>query len=144
MTRDPLIDWLQARGYRIREHFLRKSTLPLGWKFVHGGCELAWRCEGKRVWIVMLRRTDGRQGLCNSFAALYVLAAAVLAQLGPHASLYGQVQAMSGSPLLAGRMERFYRHWAGAIEPLPGWFELEAGRVCSLRSMRKRQKIDCT
>lgn len=144
MTCDPLTDWLQARGYVVSPHFLRHSTLPLGSKFVHGGCELAWRCEGARVWIVMLRRIDGRQGLGNAFAVLYVLAAAVLAVLGPHACLYGQVQAMAGSPLLGARMERFYRRWTGAAEPRPGWFELEAGRVCSLQSMRKRQKIDRT
>ncbi len=144
MTRDPLTDWLQARGYDIHPHFLRQSALPLGWTFVHGGCELAWRCEGARVWIVMLRRADGRLGLGNSFAALYVLAEAVLAVLGPQACLYGKVRAMAGSPLEGARMERFYRHWTGAAEPQSGWFELEAGRVCSLQSMRKRQKIDRT
>ncbi|MBK5527059.1 LcrR family type III secretion system chaperone [Pseudomonas sp. TH08] len=142
MSGDPLTHWLQAKGYDIQPHFLRQSSLSLGWRFVHGGCELAWRCEGSRVWIVMLRRVDGRRGLGNSFAALYVLAEAVLAVLGPQAGLYGKVDAMAGSPLEGQRMERFYRRWTGAAEPQAGWFELQAGHVCSLQSMRKRQKID--
>ncbi|MBF3263957.1 LcrR family type III secretion system chaperone PcrR, partial [Pseudomonas aeruginosa] len=40
------------------------------------------------------------------------------------------------------RMARFYRRWTGAAEPADGWFELEAGRVVTQRSLRKRQKPD--
>ncbi len=144
MTRDPLVGWLQAHGHDTHPHFLRHSTLPLGRKFVYGGCELAWRCEGARVWIVMLRRVDGRHGLVNSFAALHVLAEAVLAVLGAQAKLYGKVQAMADSPLDGTRMARFYRRWTGAAELQSGWFELAAGQVCSLRTIRKRQIIDRT
>jgi hypothetical protein len=45
--------------------------------------------------------------------------------------------------VLAEAVLAIYRHWAGAAEP-SGRFEWAAGRVCSLQSMRKRQKIDRT
>ena len=56
--------------------------------------------------------------------------------------LYGNVQVLADSPLAGERLGRFYQRWAGAREPQPGWFELDANRVCSLQDMRKRQKLD--
>ncbi len=142
VSADPLIPWFLARGLAVRPHCLRDTSIALGWQVLAHGCELAWRCDGERVWIVMLRRRQARSGLANPFAALYLLAEATLDTLGPRQRLYGKVLALAGSPLPGERMERFYRRWTGAAEPADGWFELEAGRVVTQRSLRKRQKPD--
>lgn len=142
MKRDPLSEWFEQHGYGVRAHFLRKTGIQLGWRFVDSGCEVAWRCEGQRVWIVMFRRLDERLGRANPFAALYVLAEAARSVLPAPAWLYGNVQVLADSPLAGARLGRFYHRWAGAREPQPGWFELDANRVCSLQDMRKRQKLD--
>lgn len=142
MNRDPLCDWFEQSGRGVRPHFLRNTGLQLGWKFMSGGCEVAWRCEGARVWIVMFRRLDERLGLANPFAPLYLLAEAARCVLPPPASLYGNVEVLAHSPLAAARLGRFYQRWAGAHQPQPGWFELDVSRVCSLQHMRKRQKLD--
>lgn len=142
MSADPLIPWFLARGLAVRPHCLRDTSIALGWQVLAHGCELAWRCDGERVWIVMLRRRQARSGLANPFAALYLLAESTLDTLGPRQRLYGKVLALAGSPLPGERMARFYRRWTGAAEPADGWFELEAGRVVTQRSLRKRQKPD--
>ncbi len=142
VSADPLIPWFLARGLAVRPHCLRDTSIALGWQVLAHGCELAWRCDGERVWIVMLRRRQARSGLANPFAALYLLAEATLDTLGPRQRLYGKVLALAGSPLPGERMARFYRRWTGAAEPADGWFELEAGRVVTQRSLRKRQKPD--
>lgn len=142
MSPDLIGAWLLGQGYEVRAHHLRKTAVQIGWSFVHRGCEVAWRCEGRRVWIVMVRRLEVRGGLGNPFSALYRLADAVVAVLGAQASLYGNVQVLSASPLDSARLGHFYRFWAGAQEPEPGWFELEAVQVRSLREMRKRQMFD--
>lgn len=90
----------------------------------------------------MVRRVDVRSGLGNPFSALYCLAEAVAATLGSGATLYGNVQVLSDSPLDGARLGHFYRFWTGAQEPEAGWFELEAVQVRSLRQMRKRQMFD--
>lgn len=117
MSADPLIPWFLARGLAVRPHCLRDTSIALGWQVLAHGCELAWRCDGERVWIVMLRRRQARSGLANPFAALYLLAEATLDTLGPRQRLYGKVLALAGSPLPGERMERFYRRWTGAAEP---------------------------
>jgi type III secretion system regulator LcrR len=99
--------WLVAHGYEVRPHYLRKTAIQLGWQFTQRGFELSWRCEGRRVWIVMLRRCSGRVGLTNPFAAFYVLAAAVLSVFGEGFSLYGNVQTLADSPLHAAKLSRF-------------------------------------
>lgn len=101
----------------MRPHCLRDTSIALGWQVLAHGCELAWRCDGERVWIVMLRRRQARSGLANPFAALYLLAEATLDTLGPRQRLYGKVLALAGSPLPGERMARFYRRWTGAAEP---------------------------
>ncbi|HCS05532.1 MAG TPA: Low calcium response locus protein R, partial [Pseudomonas sp.] len=83
MNRDPLCDWFEQSGRGVRPHFLRNTGLQLGWQFMSGGCEVAWRCEGARVWIVMFRRLDERLGLANPFAPLYLLAEAARCVLPP-------------------------------------------------------------
>ena len=60
----------------------------------------------------------------------------------PYTPRVKKVLALAGSPLPGERMARFYRRWTGAAEPADGWFELEAGRVVTQRSLRKRQKPD--
>ncbi|MBG6505354.1 LcrR family type III secretion system chaperone PcrR [Pseudomonas aeruginosa] len=142
MSADPLIPWFLARGLAVRPHCLRDTSIALGWQVLAHGCELAWRCDGERVWIVMLRRRQARSGLANPFAARYLLAEATLDTLGPRQRLYGQVLALAGRPLPGERMARFYRRWTGAAAPADGWFEREAGRVVTQRSLRKRQKPD--
>ncbi|MBF2965679.1 LcrR family type III secretion system chaperone PcrR, partial [Pseudomonas aeruginosa] len=91
MSADPLIPWFLARGLAVRPHCLRDTSIALGWQVLAHGCELAWRCDGERVWIVMLRRRQARSGLANPFAALYLLAEATLDTLGPRQRLYGKV-----------------------------------------------------
>ncbi len=87
MSADPLIPWFLARGLAVRPHCLRDTSIALGWQVLAHGCELAWRCDGERVWIVMLRRRQARSGLANPFAALYLLAEATLDTLGPRQRL---------------------------------------------------------
>lgn len=142
MNPDLIGAWLQEQGYEVRAHHLRKTAMQIGWRFVRRGCEVAWRCEGRRVWIIMVRRVEQRSGLGNPFSALYCLADAVAAVLGDGATLYGNVQVLSGSPLEGVRLGHFYRFWTGAQEPQPGWFELEAVQVQSLRQIRKQQMFD--
>lgn len=144
MSPDLIGSWLHAQGYEVRAHHLRTMPVQIGWCFVHRGCEVAWRCEGRRVWIVMVRRVAVRGGLGNPFSALYRLADAVVAVLGDGAWLYGNVQVLCASPLEGYRLAHFYRCWTGAQEPEPGWFELEAVQVRSLRQIRKRQMFDAT
>lgn len=139
---DPLIPWLQARGLEVTPYHLGNTPIRLGQGFCHRHIYLAWRVEPatRRVWILLIRRHGERAGLANPFAALYLLAEATLAVLGPAHVLYGNVDVFRGSSLSGERLGRFYLRWTGAVEPEPGWFMLTAERVCSLRDMRKRQK----
>ncbi|MNJ27358.1 Type III secretion system regulator (LcrR) [compost metagenome] len=140
MTTDEIGGWMAVHGHPVRPYYWLDTSIQLGWQFTYRGCEVCWRCEGERVWIVMFRRQDKREGLSNSFAALYILAQAVLEGYGSGYRLYGNVDMLAGSPLRAERLRQFYLRWAGAEEPEPGWFELDVGRVCSLRSRRDIQK----
>jgi type III secretion system regulator LcrR len=105
---------------------------------------VAWRVEPseRRIWIVFIERAHARQGLTNPFAALYLWAKAGFAVLGGGYLLYGNVSVLNGSTLSSDRLSRFYRRWAGAAEPLPGWFSLDVAKVISLTSMRKQQNSD--
>lgn len=139
MDTDKIEGWLHTHGHPVIPYYWLHTRIQLGWQFTYRGCDVCWRCEGNRIWIVMFRRQEKRGGLDNSFAVLYVLAQAALATYGPGYSLYGNVDMLAGSPLQANRLRRFYLRWAGAAEPSPGWFELDVGRVCSLRSRRNQQ-----
>ncbi|MER2472479.1 LcrR family type III secretion system chaperone [Photorhabdus laumondii] len=144
MNRDPLTPWFEEQGYSVQPHCMGNSPIPLGWRVWYEGCEIAWRYDAPRVWIVMLRRTRQRRGLANPFAPLYLLATATMAMLGPDSRLYGQVNTLVDSPLNDERLARFYHRWTGANEVVPGWFELEASCVISLHQMRKQQKkVQC-
>ncbi|AKH62333.1 MULTISPECIES: LcrR family type III secretion system chaperone [Photorhabdus] len=140
MNHDPLTPWFEALGYSVQPHCMGNSSIPLGWCVWSEGCEIAWRYDAPRVWIVMLRRTRQRRGLANPFAPLYLLATAAIDVLGVGSRLYGQVNTLADSPLNDERLSRFYCRWTGASEVAPGWFELEASRVISLHQMRKQQK----
>lgn len=144
MTNDPLLPWFAERGIACTRHNLCSTPIPLGYVFEHGGLRVAWRVERgeRRIWIVFIERVQGRQGLTNPFAALYLLAQAGFAVLGGGYCLYGNVSVLNGSPLSSERLSRFYRHWTGATEPLPGWFSLDVAEVISLASMRKQQNSD--
>ncbi|MCG8291451.1 LcrR family type III secretion system chaperone [Pseudomonas entomophila] len=144
MNTDEIATWLVARGHPVQPYCWLQTSIQLGWQFEHGGCEVCWRLEGRRVWIVMFSRPRQRAGLGNSFSALKVLANAVLETYGPGYSLYGNVEVLAGSPLRAERLGHFYRAWAGAAETAPGWFELDVGEVRSWREMRDLKKAaDC-
>ncbi len=142
MRGDPLIPWLQARGLDVTPYHLGNTPIQLGHGFCYRHIYLAWRVDPatRRVWILLVRREGERAGLANPFAALYLLAEATLAVLGPGHVLYGNVDVFRGSALSDKRLGQFYLRWTGASEPEPGWFMLAAERVCSLRDMRKRQK----
>ena len=141
-TSDPLIPWLQAKGVAVAPHHLGTTPIQLGLGFSYRQIYLAWRVDPatRRVWILLVRREGEQAGLANPFAALYLLAEATLAVLGPGHFLYGNVDVFRGSSLSGERLGRFYLRWTGASEPEPGWFMLAAEQVCSLRDMRKRQK----
>lgn len=143
MTDDPLLSWFAKQGVATARHTLCNTPIPLGHEFVHGGLKVAWRVEPaeRRVWIVLIERREGG-GLANPFSALYLLAEAALAVLGPGYHLYGNVSVMAGSTLSGERLGRFYRRWTGACEPEPGWFSLDVAKVISLSAMRKRQNGD--
>lgn len=142
MSGDPLIPWLRARGLDVTPYHLGNSPIQLGHGFCYRHIYLAWRVDPatRRVWILLVRRCGERTGLANPFAALYLLADAILEALGPGHVLYGNVDVFRGSALSDKRLGQFYLRWTGASEPEPGWFMLAAERVCSLRDMRKRQK----
>ncbi|MGY3933144.1 type III secretion system regulator LcrR [Aeromonas encheleia] len=144
MTRDPLLPWFEARGIACARHTLCSTPIPLGHVFEHAGLRVAWRVEPseRRIWIVLIERAHARQGLINPFSALYLLAQAGFAVLGGGFHLYGNVSVLNGSTLSGERLARFYRRWAGATEPLPGWFSLDVAEVISLTSMRKQQNND--
>ncbi|WP_429138842.1 LcrR family type III secretion system chaperone [Aeromonas allosaccharophila] len=139
---DPLIPWFAEQGVSTSRHTLCRTPIPLGHEFVHGGLKVAWRVEPveQRVWIVLIERVEPERGLANPFAALYLLARAALAMLGPGYCLYGNVNVLAGSRINGVRLGRFYQHWTGASEPEPGWFSLDVAKVISLSAMRKRQK----
>ncbi|WP_252090991.1 LcrR family type III secretion system chaperone [Pseudomonas sp. MWU13-3659] len=136
MSDERLCAWFQAQGYRLRPQYWRNTRIRTGWQFSCQACELTWRCEGERVWIVMFRRAQARRGLGNAFAALYLLAEAVSQALGPRHCLYGNVQTLADSPLQAERLKLFYLRWGEAREPQPGWFEIPAAAVRPMRSVR--------
>ncbi|NRN30051.1 LcrR family type III secretion system chaperone [Photorhabdus heterorhabditis] len=140
MNHDPLTPWFEAHGYSVLPHCMGNSSIPLGWRVRCEGCEIAWRYDAPRVWIIMLRRTRQRQGLANPFAPLYLLAKVTMEMLGPGSWLYGQVNTLVDSPLNDECLARFYHRWAGAREVTPGWFELAVSCVISLPQMRKQQK----
>ncbi|MGY3942366.1 LcrR family type III secretion system chaperone [Aeromonas tecta] len=144
MTSDPLLPWFEARGIVCTRHTLCSTPIPLGYAFEHAALRVAWRVEPseRRIWIVLIERAHTRQGLANPFAALYLLAQAGFAVLGAGYHLYGNVSVLSDSTLSSERLSRFYRHWTGAGEPLPGWFSLDVANVISLASMRKQQNTD--
>ncbi|MGY6036554.1 LcrR family type III secretion system chaperone [Aeromonas sp. AE23HZ002T15] len=144
MTGDPLLPWFAERGIACARHTLCNTPIPLGYLFEHAGLRVAWRVERgeRRIWIVFIERVQGRQGLTNPFAALYLLAQAGFAVLGAGYHLYGNVSVLNGSPLSSERLSRFYRRWTGAAEPSPGWFSLDVAEVISLTSMRKQQNDD--
>lgn len=144
MSDDPLIPWFTEHGVSTVRHTLCRTPIPLGHEFVHGGLKVAWRVDPveQRVWIVLIERVDAGVGLANPFSALYLLARAALAMLGPDYCLYGNVNVMAGSWLSAERLGRFYLRWTGASEPEPGWFSLEVAKVISLSAMRKQQNSD--
>ena len=144
MTSDPLLPWFAERGIAYAIHTLCSTPIPLGYVFEHGGLRVAWRVEPleHRIWIVFIERIHERQGLINPFAALYLLAQAGVAVLGAGYHLYGNVSVLNGSSLSSERLSRFYRRWAGATEPQPGWFSLDVVDVISLTSMRKQQNRD--
>lgn len=144
MNGDPLTPWLQANGHHVTPYHLGNTPIQLGHGFCYRHIYLAWRVDPvtRRVWIMLLRREGERAGLAHPFAALYLLAEATLAVLGPGYFLYGNVDVFRGSSLSGERLGRFYLRWTGACEPEPGWFMLAAEQVCSLRDMRKRQKYD--
>ncbi|EKB28571.1 LcrR family type III secretion system chaperone [Aeromonas dhakensis] len=139
---EPLLPWLLARGLEVAPYYLGNTPVQLGHGFWYRSVYLAWRVDPatRRVWILLVRRHAELPGLANPFAALYLLAEATLAVLGPGHFLYGNVDVFRGSSLSGERLSRFYSRWTGASEPEPGWFMLAAERVCSLRDMRKRQK----
>ncbi|MDF5874776.1 LcrR family type III secretion system chaperone [Pseudomonas aeruginosa] len=126
----------------MRPHCLRDTSIALGWQVLAHGCELAWRCDGERVWIVMLRRRQARSGVGQSIRRAVPAGGGRARCAGAAPALYGKVLALAGSPLPGERMARFYRRWTGAAEHADGWFELEAGQVVTQRSLRKRQKPD--
>ncbi|MDF9618792.1 LcrR family type III secretion system chaperone [Pseudomonas entomophila] len=136
MNSDEIAEWMAAHGHPVQPYYWLDTSIQLGWQFTYGGCEVCWRCEGLRVWIVMFRRGNKRAGLGNSFSALALLARAVREEYGANYTLYGNVEMLLGSPLRAERLGYFYRDWAGAVEVSPGWFELEVGRVRSWQEMR--------
>lgn len=142
LTCDPLIPWLQARGLDVTSYHLGNTPIQLGHGFCYRHIYLAWRVDlaTRRVWILLVRRQGPQAGLVNPFAALYLLAEAIVAVLGPGYALYGNVDVFRGSTLSGERLGQFYLRWTGASEPEPGWFWLAAEQVCSLRDMRKRQK----
>ncbi|MFB2856958.1 LcrR family type III secretion system chaperone [Aeromonas allosaccharophila] len=142
MRGDPLLPWLQARGLDVTPYHLGNTPIQLGHGFCYRHIYLAWRFDPatQRVWVLLVRREGERSGLANPFAALYLLADATLAVLGPGHFLYGNVDVFRGSSLSSERLGQFYQRWTGASEPEPGWFMLAAEQVCSLRDMRKRQK----
>lgn len=143
MNGDALVHWFTTAGYCVTPHYWCNTAIQLGWQFVHKGCELSWRCEQQRqrVWIVMLRHRLRQPGLANPFASLYLLAQAVTEVYGPEYALYGNVNVMSHSELSEQRLARFYRRWTGATEIEAGWFCLETGKVCSLRSRRIQKNV---
>lgn len=136
MQQDPLCTWFVTQGYEVRPHYWCATRLQIGWQFSSRGCQLSWRCDGERVWIVMFRRSEARAGLTNAFAALYVLAEAVRQALGPAYRLYGNVDTMRDSSLSAERLRQFYLRWGEASEPEPGWFEIPAAAVRPMRMVR--------
>ncbi len=142
MSGDPLIPWFAEQGVSTSRHTLCRTPIPLGHEFVHGGLKVAWRVEPveQRVWIVLIERVEPERGLANPFAALYLLARAALAMLGPGYCLYGNVNVLAGSRINGVRLGRFYQRWTGASEPESGWFSLDVAKVISLSAMRKRQK----
>jgi type III secretion system regulator LcrR len=142
LTCDPLIPWLQARGLDVTPYHLGNTPIQLGHGFCYRHIYLAWRVDlaTRRVWILLVRRQGAQAGLVNPFAALYLLAEATVAVLGPGHALYGNVDVFRGSSLSGERLGQFYLRWTGASETEPGWFLLAAEQVCSLRDMRKRQK----
>ncbi|CAJ1878915.1 hypothetical protein PEKONANI_03296 [Aeromonas jandaei] len=144
MSDDPLIPWFTEHGVSTARHTLCRTPIPLGHEFVYCGLKVAWRVEPveRRVWIVLIERDSAGAGLANPFAALYLLARAAQAMLGPGYCLYGNVNVMAGSRLSAERLSRFYLRWTGASEPESGWFSLDVAKVISLSAMRKRQNSD--
>ncbi|MGL6510196.1 LcrR family type III secretion system chaperone [Aeromonas hydrophila] len=144
MTQDPLLPWFAERGIACAVHTLCRTPIPLGHVFEHAGLRVAWRVEAseRRIWIVFIERVHERAGLSNPFAALYLLARAGFSVLGNGYVLYGNVCVLGDSPLSSDRLSRFYRCWAGANEPQPGWFSLDVAKVISLTSMRKQQNSD--
>ncbi|QLH67754.1 LcrR family type III secretion system chaperone [Aeromonas veronii] len=141
MSDDPLIPWFAEHDVSTARHSLCRTPIPLGHEFVYCGLKVAWRVEPveRRVWIVLIERVDAGGGLANPFSALYLLAKAALAVLGPGYCLYGNVNVLAGSRMNGERLGRFYLRWTGASEPEPGWFSLDVAKVISLSAMRKRQ-----
>ncbi|MFM5753560.1 type III secretion system regulator LcrR [Aeromonas veronii] len=141
MSDDPLIPWFAEHGVSTARHTLCRTPIPLGHEFVYCGLKVAWRVEPveRRVWIVLIERVDAGGGLANPFSALYLLAKAALAVLGPGYCLYGNVNVLAGSRMNGERLGRFYLRWTGASEPEPCWFSLDVAKVISLSAMRKRQ-----
>ncbi|HGY5297873.1 TPA: LcrR family type III secretion system chaperone [Aeromonas salmonicida] len=116
LTSDPLIPWLQAKGVAVASHYLGATPIQLGHAFCYRQIYLAWRVDPttRRVWIMLVRREGERAGLANPFAALYLLAEATLAVLGPGHFLYGNVDVFRSSSLSSERLGRFYLRWTGA------------------------------
>ncbi|HGJ5855922.1 LcrR family type III secretion system chaperone [Arsenophonus nasoniae] len=140
MNSDPLNNYFKQQGYFVAPYYWKKSHWPIGYFTVINNIEIAWRCEGSRIWILMLRRKEKNLGLGNAFKPLYILADIVKAVLGEHYTLYGQVNVLSRSPLTQQRLQQFYQRWTGAIEVESGWFELAVGKVISLKD-NKIKKI---
>jgi len=90
---DPLIPWLRAKGLDVTPYHLGNTPIQLGHGFCYRHLYLAWRLDPvtRRVWILLVRSEGARAGLANPFAALYLLADAILAVLGPGHVLYGNV-----------------------------------------------------
>ncbi|AJI81052.1 low calcium response locus protein R [Yersinia enterocolitica] len=141
MMEDPLIPWLTEHGLVCHPHTLSGAPISLGSAFQLAGLKLAWRVEieQRRVWIVLIQRVEQRRGLKNPFAALYMLANAARAVLGPDYYLYGNVDVLAGSSLSTQRLAHFYRRWTGAKELSTGWFSLKVSQVITLSNMKKRQ-----
>lgn len=140
MNIDPLYNYFNQQGHFVAPYYWQKSHLQIGYFTVINNIEIAWRCEGQRIWILMLKRKEKNLGLGNAFKPLYILADIVKEVLSEHYSLYGQVNVLSRSPLTQQRLQQFYQRWTGAVQIESGWFELEVGKVINLKN-NKIKKI---